>query len=46
MSNVFPYSRIYSVLEEEGPRGNYEGDGEYLSTQLKKAKQHLEQISI
>lgn len=38
------FSKIYSVLEEEGPRENYEGDGEYLSTQLKKAKQHLEQI--
>ena len=38
------FSKIYSVLEEEGPRENYEEDGEYLSTQLKKAKQHLEQI--
>ena len=40
------FSKIYSVLEEEGPRENYEEDGEYLSTQLKKAKQHLEQILI
>ena len=38
------FSKIYSVLEEEGPRENYEEDGEYLSTQLKKAKQHLDQI--
>ena len=38
------FSKIYSVLEEEGPRENYEEDGEYLSAQLKKAKQHLEQI--
>ena len=38
------FSKIYSVLEEEGPRENYEKDGEYLSAQLKKAKQHLDQI--
>lgn len=38
------FSRIDSVLEEEGPRENYEEDGEYLSAQLKKAKQHLDQI--
>ena len=38
------FSRIYSVLEEEGPRENYEADGEYLSAQLKKAKQHLDKI--
>ena len=38
------FSRIYSALEEEGPRENYEEDGEYLSAQLKKAKQHLDQI--
>ena len=38
------FSRINSVLEEEGPRENYEEDGEYLSEQLKKAKQHLDQI--
>ena len=38
------FSKIYSVREEEGPRENYEEDGEYLSTQLKKAKQHLDQI--
>ena len=40
------FSRIYSVLEEEGPRENYEKDGEYLSAQLKKAKQHLDQVLI
>lgn len=38
------FSRIDSVLKEEGPRENYEEDGEYLSAQLKKAKQHLDQI--
>ena len=38
------FSRIYSALEEEGPRENYEDDGEYLSSQLKNAKQHLDQI--
>lgn len=38
------FSRIDSVLEEEGPRENYEEDGEYLSAQLKKAKQHLDQV--
>ena len=38
------FSKIYSVLEEDGPRENYEKDGEYLSAQLKKAKQHLDQI--
>lgn len=38
------FSRIYSALEEEGPRENYEEDGEYLSAQLKNAKQHLNQI--
>ena len=38
------FSRIDSVLEEEGPRENYEEDGEYLSAQLKKSKQHLDQI--
>ena len=38
------FSRIQSVLEEEGPRENYEEDGEYLSSQLKNAKQHLDQI--
>ena len=40
------FSRIQSVLEEEGPRENYEEDGEYLSSQLKSAKQHLDQILI
>ena len=38
------FSKIDGVLHEEGPRENYEEDYEYLSTQLKKAKQHLEQI--
>ena len=40
------FSRIDSVLEEEGPRENYEEDSEYLSAQLKKAKQHLDQVLI
>ena len=40
------FNRIDSVLEEEGPRENYEEDGEYLSAQLKKAKQHLDQVLI
>ena len=40
------FSRIYSALKEEGPRENYEKDGEYLSAQLKKAKQHLNQVLI
>ena len=38
------FSRIYSALEEEGSKENYEEDGEYLSAQWKKAKQHLDQI--
>ena len=38
------FSRIYSVLEEEGPKEWYDEDGEYLSAQLKNAKQHLDQI--
>ena len=40
------FSRIDSVLEEEGPKEWYDKDYEYLSTQLKKAKQHLDQILI
>ena len=40
------FSRIYSALEEEGPREKNEKDGEYLSAQLKKAKQHLDQVLI
>lgn len=36
--------KISSVLEAEGPKEWYDEDGEYLSAQLKKAKQHLEQI--
>ena len=38
------FSRISSVLEDEGPKEWYDEDGEYLSAQLKKAKQHLDQI--
>lgn len=37
------FSRIDSVLEE-GPKEWYDKDYEYLSAQLKKAKQHLVQI--
>ena len=40
------FSKIYSVLEEEGPRECYDQDYNYLSAQLKKAKQHLNQILI
>lgn len=40
------FSKIYSVLEEEGPRKWYDQDYNYLSAQLKKAKQHLNQILI
>lgn len=38
------FSRIDSVLDEEGPKEWYEKDGEYLSAQLKNAKHHLNQI--
>lgn len=38
------FRKISSVLEDEGPKEWYDEDGEYLSAQLKKAKQHLEQI--
>jgi hypothetical protein len=38
------FSRISSVLEDEGPKEWYDEDGEYLSAQLKNAKQHLGQI--
>ena len=38
------FSRIDSVLEEEDPKEWYDKDYEYLSAQLKKAKQHLDQI--
>ena len=38
------FSRIDSVLEEEGPKEWYDEDYDYLSSQLKKAKQHLDQI--
>ena len=38
------FSRIYSVLEEEGPKEWYDEDYEFLSVQLKNAKQHLDQI--
>ena len=38
------FRKIYSVLEEEGPKEWYNKDYDYLSTQLKKTKQHLNQI--
>ena len=38
------FSRIYSVLEEEGPKEWYDEDYEFLSAQLKNARQHLDQI--
>ena len=38
------FSRISSVLEAEGPKEWYDEDGDYLSAQLKKAKQHIDQI--
>ena len=38
------FCRIDCVLEEEGPKEWYDKDYEYLSAQLKKAKQHLVQI--
>ena len=38
------FSKIYSVLEDEGPKEWYDEDYEYLSAQLKQAKQHLDQI--
>lgn len=38
------FSKIYSVLEEEGPKEWYDQDYEHMSAQLKNAKQHLEQI--
>ena len=38
------FSKICSVLEEEAPKEWYDEDYEYLSAQLKKAKQHLDQI--
>ena len=38
------FSKIYSVLEDEGPKEWYDADYDYLSAQLKKAKQHLDQI--
>ena len=38
------FSKIYSALEEEGPREEYEVDYDYLSAQLQNAKQHLDQI--
>ena len=40
------FSRIYSVLEEEGPKEWYGEDYDYLSAQLKKAKQHLDQLLL
>ena len=38
------FSKIYSVLEEEGPKEWYDEDYEYFSAQLKQSKQHLDQI--
>ena len=38
------FSKIYSVLEDEGPKEWYDEDYECLSAQLKQAKQHLDQI--
>ena len=38
------FRKIYHVLEEEGPKEWYDEDYDYLSAQLKKAKQHLDQI--
>ena len=38
------FSKIYGVLEEEGPKEWYDEDYEYLSAQLKQAKQYLNQI--
>lgn len=38
------FSKIDSVLHEEGPREWHDKDHDYLSTQLKKNKQHLSQI--
>ena len=38
------FSKIYSALEEEGPREEYKVDYDYLSIQLQNAKQHLDQI--
>ena len=40
------FNKIDSVLHEEGPRERYDKDHDYLSAQLKKAKQHLSQISM
>ena len=38
------FNSIDSVLEEEGPKEWYDEDYDYLSAQLKKAKQHLDQV--
>ena len=38
------FGKIDGVLHDEGPREDYTVDYEYLSAQLKKAKQHLNQI--
>ena len=40
------FSKIQSVLEGEGPKEWYDEDYECLSSQLKNAKQHLDQILI
>ena len=38
------FIKLESLVLEEGPKDYYETDYDYLSAQLKKAKQHLEQI--
>ena len=38
------FIRLESLVLEEGPKDYYETDYDYLSAQLKKAKQHLDQI--
>ncbi|MBR5511119.1 MAG: hypothetical protein IKU50_02835 [Bacteroidaceae bacterium] len=40
------FGKIDGVLHDEGPREDYTVDYEYLSAQLKKAKQHLDQILL
>ena len=38
------FIKLESLVLEEGPKDYYETDYDYLSAQLKKAKQHLDQI--
>ena len=38
------FIKLESLVLEEGPKDYYETDYDYSSAQLKKAKQHLEQI--